>query len=451
MHAHVQHFVAIICYIFNTLGDRNIKEMKIKCDNTDNGCKWIGELRALGEHLSACDYTFLSCPNECDGGDKILRKNMEKHKTEECPRRQYVCPHCKVSGEYEERTTTHLEKCPFMKIPCSNDGCSCLVARYVLASHREECEFEMVPCKYAKIGCVVEVPRRDLNKHEEDRQQHLEFAIDAVPELHATLRSLNSVEVPKLEHQMFKHHTTLETLESELFRINDRVAEQLEEMVKKQENMLAQLQGIITAQSKEITELKVKLEAQTCDGTSSIGFPESYSRTAVAHTIPIATQTYLNAFKFTKYAEHKSNNDHVYSPPFYSSLGGYKLCIKVHANGIGEGKGTHLSVYVYLMHGDNDDHLPWPFTGTVEIQLLNQLKDCYHHSKSIDFGKPGRGKRVEDGDRAITGYGQKKYILQSSLDYQAFQQYLKDDCLYFRMSVKCKSTPKPWLSTANVF
>jgi hypothetical protein len=62
-----------------------------------------------------------------------------------------------------------------MKIPCSNEGCSCLIARSELASHCNECEFEVVPCKYAKIGCVVEVSRKDLKKYEEDRQQHLEL------------------------------------------------------------------------------------------------------------------------------------------------------------------------------------------------------------------------------------------------------------------------------------
>ena len=399
----------------------------------------------MGEHLSACDYIFLSCPNECDGGDKILQKNMEKHKMEECPRRQYVCPHCEESGEYKEQTTTHLEKCPLMKIPCSNDGCSCLIARCKLASHRDECEFEIVPCKYAKIGCMVEVTRKDLKKHEEDRQQHLELAIDAVPELHATLTSLNSIEVPKLER--------------ELSRFDDRVAEhkaflELQETVRKQESMLAQLHGIIIAQSKEINELKVKLKAQslTCDEASSIDFP---TKATVAHLIPVkvSTQTCLNSFKFTKYAEHKSNNTCAFSPSFYSSPGGYKLCINVHANGRKGGKGTHLSVYAYLMRGDNDDHLPWPFTGTVKVELLNQMKDGCHYSRSIEFGSFGRGKRVIDGDRASTGYGQPKYIVNSSLDYQAFlnQQYLKDDCLYFRMSVNCISTPKPWLSTTNVF
>ena len=400
--------------------------MKIKCDNADNGCEWIGELRAVGEHLNTCDYTLLSCPNDCGGGDKILRKDMEGHKTEECPRRQYVCPHCEESGEYEERTTPHLENCPFMKIQCSNNGCSCLIARRELASHRDECEFEMVPCKYAGIGCVVEIPRKDLKNHEEDQQQHLKFAMDTVPKLHATIGTLE----------------------------DDRVV--LLEMVKKQGNMLAQLQGIMIAQSKEITELKVKLEAQTCDRISSSGIPdhESCTRATVARTIPISTQTYPNAFKLTKYAEHKSNNDHVYSPPFFSSPGGYKLCIKVHTNGFASGKGTHLSVYVYLMRGDNDNHLPWPFTGTVKVELLNQLKDGYHHSKSIEFGRTDSSKRVEDGDTAITGYGYQKYILQSSLDHcYTFlnRQLLKDNCLYFRMTVDCKSTPKPWLSAANVF
>ena len=190
--------------------------MKIKCDNSDNGCEWIGKLRTVDEHLNACDYTFLSCPNECSGGDKILRKNMEKQKMEECPRRQYACPHCEESGEYEERTTTHLEKCPLMKIPCSNDGCSCLVVRCKLTSHRDEhCEFEIVPCKYAKIGCIVEIPHRDLKNHEEDRQQHLEFAIDAMP---------------NLELQICEQHKAIVEFEG---------------TVKKQESMLTQLQGII--------------------------------------------------------------------------------------------------------------------------------------------------------------------------------------------------------------
>ena len=275
-------------------------ELKVKCDNADNGCEWIGELRSLDQHSNDCDYTFLSCPNECENGDKILRKDMEKHKMEECSRRQYVCPHCEESGKYEERTTTHHEECPLMKIPCSNNGCCELVARCNFTSHYDECEFVVVACKYAEIGCKVEVLRKDLKKHKEDRQQHLELAVDAVPELHAALKSLNFVELPKLEQKIVQERGALE---GEVSRIKDSVSKckallELQEMVKKQENILAQLQSIITAQSKEISELKVKLNA-----ASSNDVPELCATPVAVRTNPISTQIYLNVFKFTKYAE----------------------------------------------------------------------------------------------------------------------------------------------------
>ena len=144
------------------LGDRSIKEMKIKCNNADSGCEWIGELCSLDEHLITCEYILLSCPNKCNDRDKILRKDMEKHKMEECPRREYVCLYCDESGEYKERTTTHLEECPLMKIPCSNDGCTELVAKRDMLAHRyDKCRFQVVPCKYAALGCKVEVLRND--------------------------------------------------------------------------------------------------------------------------------------------------------------------------------------------------------------------------------------------------------------------------------------------------
>lgn len=150
----------------------------------------------------------------------------------------------------------------------------------------------------------------------------------------------------------------------------------------------------------------------------------------------------------------------MFSPPLYSGPGGYRLCIKVYTNGFGDGKGTHIAVFSYLMCGDNDDHLPWPFTGTVDIELLNQLNDNLHHTMpSTEFGKKdyasdnARGKRVLEGNRANKGYGHHKYISHSSLGRHTFlkRQYLKDDCLYFRIKVNSTSTPKPWLFSANEF
>ena len=48
----------------------------------------------------------------------------------------------------------------------------------------------------------------------------------------------------------------------------------------------------------------------------------------------------------TQYYTHKKNDDDWYSPPFYTGPGGYKMCIRVVANGQIDGAGTHVSVYV---------------------------------------------------------------------------------------------------------
>ena len=46
---------------------------------------------------------------------------------------------------------------------------------------------------------------------------------------------------------------------------------------------------------------------------------------------------------------------------------------------------AHVSVIAFLMRGEFDDHLKWPFRGHVVIQLCNQLQDKYHRGHTIDF------------------------------------------------------------------
>ncbi len=86
-------------------------------------------------------------------------------------------------------------------------------------------------------------------------------------------------------------------------------------------------------------------------------------------------------FRIKNYKVLELEGKYFYSPPFLTSASGYKMCIRVDANGSGAGKGTHVSVFAYLMKGDNDDSLSWPFTGRVTFELLNQLEDDNHHKR----------------------------------------------------------------------
>ena len=148
----------------------------------------------------------------------------------------------------------------------------------------------------------------------------------------------------------------------------------------------------------------------------------------------------------TSYEEMKQSNQQWYSPPFYTHPQGYKMCLRVDANGSGKGEGTHVSVFVYLMKGEFDDNLKWPFRGRVVLQLCNQLEDKKHHEHTIDFSEtrePSVICKVTNGERAEKGWGTHTLIAHNDLNFKpANCQYLKDDCLQFRIiTVESLSEP----------
>ena len=160
-----------------------------------------------------------------------------------------------------------------------------------------------------------------------------------------------------------------------------------------------------------------------------------------------SSQAGPRVFKLPRYFQHKTSSQEWYSPPFYTSPGGYKMCIRVDANGNGDATGTHVSVFFRMMKGRNDDNLAWPFTGEVIITLLNQLADKNHHSRTTSFSKGNdMCRRVVDGEMAPTGYGQPKFIPHDRLDAKWNHQYLMDDCLYFQIEVQAAKPAKLWLA-----
>ena len=276
----------------------------------------------------------------------MLRRDMDNHLKNTCPNRQYQCPHCKDTGRHCEITTTHLDTCPKLKVPCPNVGCDGSVPRFELSDHQTKCLFEKVPCKYAGIGCEKELLRKDLQQHENDHMLHLQLAVETVNTM--------------------------------------------------------------------------KEEQTAC------------------------------VFKMPQFNQHKTLNQDWYSPPFYIRPGSYKMCIDIVANGDGDGEGTHVSVFAFLMRGKNDDNLPWPFRGEVTFKLLNQLEDNNHHTETTVYPEDKvdeSNMRVVDGDIG-DGYGEDCFIAHDQLGHDAAKncQYLKDDCLYFRITAKADDPGKPWLA-----
>ena len=122
-----------------------------------------------------------------------------------------------------------------------------------------------------------------------------------------------------------------------------------------------------------------------------------------------------------------------YSQPFHSAPGGYKLCLRVSANGSGLGKGTHVSVYVVLMKGENDHQLRWPFELDVTYGILNWKRDENHVIITIRFkdAEAKDKKRVTLEEVASSGRGHPKFLSHSFLfdSSNEHAQYLSEDCL----------------------
>ena len=77
----------------------------------------------------------------------------------------------------------------------------------------------------------------------------------------------------------------------------------------------------------------------------------------------------------------------VYSKPFYTSVFGYKMCLRSNVY-YAEGEfmfhdqenserftiagDEHLGVFLHLMRGENDDCLSWPWGGSITLTIVNQ-------------------------------------------------------------------------------
>ena len=153
-------------------------------------------------------------------------------------------------------------------------------------------------------------------------------------------------------------------------------------------------------------------------------------------------------FEMKEFKKNWESGNLWYSPPFYTDINGYKMCICVEARGK---DGKYVSVTAFLMAGVADDDLKWPFREDITIELMNQASSSrwnplsYFRSKKESHFKtfqfkttrvPKSNRRVTSGERALDGLRISRFIAHDNLenDSEEGTQYLKDDTLKFRIS-----------------
>ena len=123
----------------------------------------------------------------------------------------------------------------------------------------------------------------------------------------------------------------------------------------------------------------------------------------------------------------------IYSPLFYTSDYGYKLCAKLYFNGDGSGLNTHLSLFFVVLRGDYDALLTWPFRQKVAFSLMDQSEARRHH---VDAFKPNPNsasfKRPESDMNVASGLPQ--FCLLEKLTSPDFE-FIKNNCIFIKVIV----------------
>ena len=109
--------------------------------------------------------------------------------------------------------------------------------------------------------------------------------------------------------------------------------------------------------------------------------------------------------------------------------------LKVNANGDDSVKGTHLSLFVYVMPGEYDDSLEWPLDHIVTIQLLNWSSDSGHVEKTVNYritSDTNRARVVGKIRSGGPGFG--NFVLHSDIESNSnSKKYLNENQLCFRI------------------
>ena len=381
---------------------RTLNGLLVHCPHSEEGCSWVDELAKLSEHfnqtpskdarLEGCAFIDVMCMF-CK--EWLPRKNIPKHETELCPNKPYTCQYCGHISILNDIMENHWPLCPKFPLPCPNE-CGESPPREELERHvTSVCGLALEECVFKHAGCEVgELPRREMAGH--------------------------------LTDNLVEHTSLLAIKQSEEIEALRRENQSLKENVEALKEVLVSVKKECSTLKPQISSVNaLELDRQVQDLASCmsrIPFP-----TPPQSRVPPVELVMKN---FRRLRDQKNTWS---SSPFYSEKG-YKMLLRVYPFGNGSGWKSHISVYVHLLVGEDDDILRWPFRGEITVTLINQWHGR-HHSVTVDFSDDNVeeecGERRDD-NCLTNGLGWNEFI-----EYRWINEYLRNDCLVFRIDNIC--------------
>ncbi|NWR65007.1 TRAF2 factor, partial [Bucorvus abyssinicus] len=293
-------------------------------------------------------------------------------------------------------TSCRSSALPLWKVPrCAiSDGTwKVPESEFIFRDHVKTCGRSKVPCRFKAVGCAEVVENEKLLEHESKcLAEHLYMLLSFVLSLKTgpgDLKALPALSPSQNTSPLLAENSLCS--ESELSRSLELLGrcEALERKTVTFENIVCVLNREVERVSltAEAYSRQHRLDQEKIETLSnkvrqlerSIGLKDLAMAEMEEKIRNLEASTYDGVFiwKITEFARKRQEaitgrSPAIFSPAFYTSKYGYKMCLRVYLNGDGTGRGTHLSLFFVVMKGPNDALLRWPFNQKVTLMLLDQ-------------------------------------------------------------------------------
>ncbi|XP_062498842.1 TNF receptor-associated factor 3-like [Corticium candelabrum] len=443
----------------------------IHCPN--EGCQITVPVKDLTHHQqNECKFRLVPCPI-C--GNSIVFSEQREHFSAICPDIEIDCENdCKMKVKRREMPEHLSEQCPNTKMPCGFGllGCPFVGTKSQVQEHQSNEQLHHLQLMLTRLSEPGSATTAATSGADAERRRQSMVGSSTTTVAHSSSAQLTSatttdVNSERLQNKIVALSAQMESLMSDIVDSNRQIHEKQDEIQTQKEQIqemvdaVRHLQGTFDRLSHDISSCRREISV---NNTRVEGFEQkqvaAQSKVAALEQQHVRIEKTLSVkdnalaehdvrilslemtsydgvlrWKVTDFNRRRSEaiagrRLSIYSPPFFTSRSGYKMCARMYLNGDGMGKGTHLSLFFVVMKGEYDALLKWPFQQRVTFTLVDQeysrhISDTFQPDpSSSSFQRPTSDMNVASGCPLFV-----------PLDALETRGYIKDDTMFIRIAV----------------
>ncbi|XP_053992236.1 TNF receptor-associated factor 6-B-like isoform X1 [Hylaeus volcanicus] len=306
--------------------------------------------------------------------------------------------------------------------PYQHFGCEIKLSPVDMEAHIDQCVYKRslsnsqnIYCHFKKVGCIETFSvEEDLHTHlETNINLHLTMVLKTLPQVSITQTHANAVAAEsKLWDPPPKSGTSSENNEPSLEW--QHLLKNLYERIVVLEQQNRELSITVSNQKTQLTTLQTSLRfnqeemfLRSCNGVYIWRLHSFHEKLDSMINDP------LKMF---------------YSPGFYTSPNGYKICARIN---VSSKDPEFVSLLLHIMKSENDDGLDWPFNGTMYFILVHP-HDWEKDIREITSSRPD----LEAFRKPVCELNKRSFGYTEFVRIRDLTNFLQNDCLIFRIEVR---------------